>query len=581
MGKLLKKYMKGAVLFALLAPLSMAGEVFMDILQPTYMSEIIDVGVSRGDIPYIWDRGRLMLAAALVGVIAGVGCTCFSSIAATRFGTTLRQSLFDKIHDLSFKEIDRFSASSLVTRLTNDVMQLQNMLMMSLRMMIRAPLSCVGGMVMAILLSPSMAMIFAAALPVLFLSVILIVRRAFPLFSQIQKRIDRVNMVMRENLLGVRVVKAFVGQDREKQRFEKANLDLMGWSLRAANLTIFLMPIVQLITNLSIVALFWFGGIMAIGGELETGKIMALMSYLTQALFSLMMVVMILMNVSRAMASAERVNEVLDTEPSIKDNPEPLPLRGGQGGYRVEFDHVYFRYNDEDPEYVLKDISFNAEEGQTIGIIGATGSGKSTLVSLIPRLYEVSRGSVRIGGTDVCRLARRDLRREVGMVLQESVLFAGSIGENLRWASEDCDFSVIEQAAADAQAAEFISAREEGFKAAVEQRGKNFSGGQKQRLSIARTFARHPKILILDDSTSAVDTVTESKIQEAIGRRDSRVVFIIAQRVSAISRADRIIVLDEGRISGMGTHQELLAANEIYRNIVVSQMGEEALKNAG
>jgi ATP-binding cassette subfamily B protein len=553
----------------------------MDILQPTYMSEIIDVGVSRGDIPYIWDRGRLMLAVAFIGVIAGAGCTVFSSIAATRFGTTLRQALFDKIHALSFKEIDRFSTSSLVTRLTNDVTQLQNMLMMGLRMMVRAPLSCIGGMVMAVRLSPSMALIFAAALPVLSLSVILIVRRAFPLFSQIQKRVDRVNTVMRENLLGVRVVKAFAGQEREKQRFEKANLDLMGWSLRAANLTILLMPIVQLITNLSIVALFWFGGIMAIGGELETGKIMALMSYLVQALFSLMMVVMILMNVSRAMASAERINEVLDAEPGIKDDPEPLPLRGGQGGYRVEFDHVYFRYNDEDPEYVLKDISFSAGEGQTIGIIGATGSGKSTLVSLIPRLYEASRGSVRIGGTDVRRLARGDLRREVGMVLQESVLFAGTVGENLRWAGEDCDLSVMEQAAADAQAAEFISAREEGFNAAVEQRGKNFSGGQKQRLSIARTFARHPKILILDDSTSAVDTVTESKIQEAIRRRDSLVVFIIAQRVSAISRADRIIVLDEGRISGMGTHQELLASNEIYRGIVVSQLGEEALKNAG
>jgi ATP-binding cassette subfamily B protein len=489
--------------------------------------------------------------------------------------------VFDKIQTLSFAEIDRFSTSSLVTRLTNDVTQLQNMLMMGLRMLVRAPLSCVGGLVMAWLLSPSMALIFAGALPVLFLAVFFIIRRAFPLFTQIQRRIDRVNTVMRENLLGVRVVKAFVGQGREKQRFEKANLDLMDWSLRAANLTILLMPIVQLITNISIVALFWFGGNLAIAGELETGKIMALMTYLTQALFSLMMVVMILMNVSRAMASAARINEVLDVEPSIKDDSEPASLRG----CAVEFDHVYFRYNRTDPEYVLKDIHFSAAEGQTIGIIGATGSGKSTLVSLIPRLYDAEGGSVRIGGVDVKRLSRRDLRREVGMVLQESLLFAGTIGENLRWAGDGVDDALIEEAARDAQALEFIAAKEEGFEAVVEQRGKNFSGGQKQRLSIARTFARRPKILILDDSTSAVDTATEAKIREAISRWDRQrarpVVFIIAQRVSAIRSADRIIVLDEGKISGMGTHRELLRDNGIYRAIVVSQLGEEGLQDAG
>jgi ATP-binding cassette subfamily B protein len=555
----------------------MAGEVFMDMLQPTYMSEIIDVGVAQGNIPYIWNRGALMLLMALIGVVAGALCTVFSSIAAIRFGTNLRQAVFNKIQTFSFTEIDRFSTSSLVTRLTNDVTQLQNMLMMGLRMLVRAPLSCVGGLMMAWLLSPSMALIFAGALPALFLAVFFIIRRAFPLFTQIQQRIDRVNTVMRENLLGVRVVKAFVGQSHEKQRFEKANLDLMSWSLRAANLTILLMPIVQLITNMSIVALFWFGGGLAIAGKLETGKIMALMSYLTQALFSLMMVVMILMNVSRAMASAARVNEVLDVEPGIKDEVEPASI----SGWTVEFDHVFFRYNSADPEYVLEDIHFSAGEGQTIGIIGATGSGKSTLVSLIPRLYDVDAGSVRIGGVDVRRLSRKDLRRDVGMVLQESILFAGSIGENLRWAGDGADDACIEEAARDAQALEFIAAKEEGFNAVVEQRGKNFSGGQKQRLSIARTFARRPKILILDDSTSAVDTATEANIREALARRDSRVIFIIAQRISSIRAADRIIVLDAGKISGMGTHEELLRNNEIYRAIVVSQLGEEGLKDAG
>jgi ATP-binding cassette subfamily B protein len=566
--------MKGAVLLALLAPAVMAVEVFMDILQPTYMAEIIDVGVTGGNIPFIWDRGKMMLLVAVIGTAGGMGCTIFSSIAAMRFGANMRQGLFDKIQTLSFKEIDGFTTSSLVTRLTNDVTQLQMMLMMGLRMLVRAPLSCIGGLVMAYLLSPRMSLIFAAALPLLFFAVLFVVRKAFPLFTEIQKKVDRVNTVMRENLLGVRVVKAFVGQEHERERFKTANTDLMDWSLRAANLTILLMPIVFLIMNVSIVALFWFGGNMAIAGEFETGKIMAFVNYLAQALFSLMMVVMIMMNVSRAKASSDRINEVLDIENSITDPAQALHMNG----CTVEFDHVSFRYGEDDPEYVLNDICFTAQEGQTVGIIGATGSGKSTLVSLIPRLYDVSEGAVRIGGTDVRSLSRVDLRRTVGMVLQDSILFAGTVRDNLRWADDECDFSVIEQAAEDAQAGEFLSAQGMGYDAVVEQRGKNFSGGQKQRLSIARTFARRPKVLILDDSTSAVDTATEAKIRQAIaGRRDSSIVFIIAQRISAISRADKIIVLDQGRISGMGTHEELLAQNEIYRGIAVSQLGEEVL----
>jgi ATP-binding cassette subfamily B protein len=578
MLKILKGNMKGVMLLALLAPLSMAVEVFMDILQPTYMSEIIDVGVAQGNIPYIFERGRLMLVVALIGAIGGMSCSIFSSIAGMRFGSQLRQSLFNKIQGLSFREIDGFSTSSLVTRLTNDVTQLQNMLMMALRMLVRTPLSCIGGLVMAYLLSPKLSLIFAVALPVLFLSVLLIIRKAFPLFGQIQKKVDRVNTVMRENLLGVRVVKAFVGQEHEAKRFDVANTDLMDWSLRAANLTILLMPIVTLIMHTSVIALFWFGGNLAIAGQIETGKIMAFMTYLTQALFTLVMLVMIMMNFSRAKASADRVNEVLDTVNSVADPEKPLAMRGCD----VEFDHVCFRYNAGDPEYVLDDVSFTAREGQTIGIIGATGSGKSTLISLIPRLYDVSEGTVRIGGVDVRQLAQSELHRNIGMALQESILFAGTVRENLRWADSDCDFSLIEQAAADAQATEFLLAGKDGYDAVVEQRGKNFSGGQKQRLSIARTFAKRPKILILDDSTSAVDTATEAKIRQALaGNRDSSIVFIVAQRISAISRADQILVLDEGKLSGIGSHEELLITNEIYRSIAVSQLGEEVLHYAG
>ena len=577
MGKILKQYMGGALLFALLAPLSMAVEVFMDILQPTYMSEIIDVGVAGGDLPFIFERGKIMLLVALIGAIAGIACTVFSSFSAMRFGTNLRQALFDKIQTLSFKEIDELSTSSLVTRLTNDVTQLQNMLMMGLRMLVRAPLSCIGGLVMAYALSPRLSLIFAAALPALAITIFLIVRQVFPLFAEIQKRVDRVNTVMRENLLGVRVVKAFVGQEREDARFETANMELMNTNMKAANLMVMMMPVISLIMNASVIALFWFGGNMAIAGGLETGKIMAFMTYLLQALFSLMMVVMVMMGISRAKASADRINEVLDINPSITD---PTAIQT-MAGCAVEFDHVSFRYNNDSEEYVLRDVSFSAQEGQTIGIIGATGSGKSTLVSLIPRLYDVNEGAVRIGGADVRTLSQQDLRRSIGMVLQESILFAGTVEQNLRWADDDCDFSVLEQAAEDAQAAEFLQNNPDGFQAAVEQRGKNFSGGQKQRLSIARTFAKRPKILILDDSTSAVDTETEAKIRSSITRQeDSSVVFIIAQRISSVSGADRIIVMDDGQISGMGTHRELLADNEIYRSIAASQLGEEVLNDA-
>jgi ATP-binding cassette subfamily B protein len=573
---LFKKYMKSALIFAILAPLSMGVEVFMDIRQPTLMSEIIDVGIPAGDVSLIVSLGKWMALYALIGLFGGIGCSTCSTLAATRFGSSVRQALFNKITTLSYKEIDEFTTSSLITRMTNDVAQVQQVVMMGLRALARAPFQCIFGLIASYRLSPRLALIFVAAIPILAIAVAVIIVKAFPLFSQVQKRVDRVNTVMRENLLGVKVVKAFVGQTREKQRFETTNSDLMSWSMRSAFLTITLTPISTFVLNASVIALFWFGGNMAIGGSIETGKIMALTTYLTQVLASIMQVMMILMVLSRAMASAERINAVLTTEPEIRDdlNPE-LPQSAS-----VEFDRVNFRYNDSDPEYVLKDVSFAVNSGETVGIIGATGSGKSTLVALIPRLYDVGEGSVRIGGADVRKIPRKRLTRDVGVVLQESILFAGSIRENLRWADEECEFEVLEEAAQDAQAAEFIAAKPYGYDSPVEQRGKNFSGGQKQRLSIARTFARRPKILILDDSTSAVDTATEAKIREAIKRRGGgTTVFIIAQRISAIMRADRIIVLDEGRVSGIGSHAELLRSNEIYRAIAVSQLGEEVLED--
>lgn len=574
--KRLCKYLKGSIPFVVLAPLFMLLEVMMDLMQPTMMADIIDVGVANGDMAYVLSSGIKMLGIAFAGFIGGAGCCVFSAIAGVSFGTRLRQGIFDKVQTFSFREIDRLKTSSLVTRLTNDVNQVQMMVMMLLKGLIRAPFSCIGGLVMALSFNGKLSLIFLAAMPVLAVVVVFIVRRSFPLFTRMQEKIDRVNTVMRENLLGVRVVKAFVTQDRERQRFESANEDLMNWSIKAQRITILLWPWVTLVTNLCIVALLWFGGNMAIAGEIETGKIMAFMNYLVQILGSLMMSVMIVINFARATASARRINEVLDTQPSIQDPAQPqLPEH-----FDVRFENVSFRYNDDvaDEEPVLKNISFTAQEGERIGIIGSTGSGKSSLVGLIPRLYDVTGGAIRIGGVDVRDIAQDDLRRMIGVVMQESLLFSGTIEENLRWGGQDTSPEALRQAVQDAQAEEFVYQLPKQLLSPVEQRGKNFSGGQKQRLSIARTFVKHPKILILDDSTSAVDMATEAKIQESLRQSHSgSTTFIIAQRISAISDCDKILVLDDGVLTACATHSQLLKTSEIYRSIAVSQLGEEVL----
>jgi ATP-binding cassette subfamily B protein len=577
MGKLLK-YLKGSYAFAIAAPLFMLLEVMMDLQQPALMAKIIDVGVGQGDSRYILETGLKMLLVAIIGWIGGAGCCVLSSFAAMGHGTRLRQSLFDKIQTFSFAEIDKLKTSSLITRLTNDVTQVQNTVLMMLRIMVRAPLLVIGGIIMAWTISPGLTLIFAVAMPVLVFFVVLIVRKSFPLFLKMQQKIDRVNTVMRENLLGVRVVKAFAGHDQEKERFKIANEDLVLWSTKAQKINVLLWPLVTLVLNASIIALLWFGGNLVMTGALSTGDIMAFMNYLTQILMSLMMVIMLVINFSRAKVSADRINEVLETETSVRDPEQPVKITG----FDVEFRNVCFGYNPSEEDYVLKNISFQASPGETVGIIGGTGSGKSSLIGLIPRLYDAVEGAVLIGGTDVRQLSLESLRENIGVVMQESVLFSGTIEENLRWGNENADGQAVEKAVLDAQAYEFVSALEDKYGSTVEQRGKNFSGGQKQRLSLARTFLKEPKILILDDSTSAVDMATEAKIQNTLGeRRGDAVVFIIAQRISAIREADKIIVLDEGEISDIGAHSELIRRNEIYRSIVVSQLGEEAIAHVG
>lgn len=575
MNKLLK-YIKGStVIYAILAPLMMFIEVIMDLNQPKFMADIIDIGVANGDINYVLNIGFKMIVVAIIGILGGMLCGWFATLASMNMGKNMRQGLFDKIQSLSFAEIDNFKTSSLITRLTNDVTQVQNMVMMALRGMVRAPLICLGGIIMSLTISIKLSMIFLVAIPLIVLSVTLITSKSIPFFTEMQKKIDNVNLVMRENLLGVRVIKAFAIEDKVRSRFSSANNDLMITSVKAQSVTILLWPLVTLIMNLSVVAILWFGGNYVNNGSLEIGKIMAFINYLVQIMGSLNMLVMIIINFSRAKVSATRINEVLDVESSIKENENAKEI----SNFDIEFKDVYFKYN-KDGDYVLKGVSFKAKEGEKIGIIGATGSGKSSLISLIPRLYDTTLGTVNIGKEDVRNLKINELRALIGVVPQDTTLFSGTIADNIKFGRENADEEAINSAAKDAQAFEFIISNKEGYNREVGQRGKNLSGGQKQRVSIARTLIKEPKILILDDSSSALDMATGAKLQSAIkNRMKDTTVLLIAQRISAVMDSDKIIVLDNGEIIGIGTHKELIKNCEIYRSIAISQLGEEEVLN--
>ncbi|HEY3361983.1 MAG TPA: ABC transporter ATP-binding protein [Methanosarcina sp.] len=577
MFQLIKKNLKGiALICSLLAPLLMLVEVFMDLQQPTLMSDIVDIGVQNRNLGYILSVGLKMVLCAFTGLIGGAGCGVLASFVSVMLAGSLREELFHKIQSLSYSEIDHFKTSSLITRLTNDVMQIQNMFLMLLRGMVRSPLLCIGGIVMSFLLSPRLAIVFCVILPIIIACVAFVMMKSVPLYTQMQLWLDKVNTVMRENLLGVRVVKAFNMEDKQNARFSKVNTEFTEKSIQAQNLTFTLMPIATLIMNLSVVAILWFGGNMVVSRELEVGKIMAFVNYLVQITNSLIMLVSMIINISRAQASSDRIKEVLECETSIKEcSSQVLPKN-----YDIEFKNVSFRYG-EKGDYVLKNLSFMCKEGQTIGIIGATGSGKSSVVSLIPRLYEATCGQVLIGGYDIKAIPIQHLRSSIGIVLQENVLFQGTVKENMNFGNEEADEAEIWDSLHIAQAEDFIQALSDKLQSQVEQRGKNFSGGQKQRLSIARTFLKNPKILIFDDSTSAVDLSTEARLQFEIAKKmNGNTIIIIAQRISGVMDADTILMLDNGSIIAKGTHKELLQSNEVYRNIAVSQLGKEVLLNA-
>ncbi|MBU3812842.1 MAG: ABC transporter ATP-binding protein/permease [Candidatus Niameybacter stercoravium] len=572
----LLRFLKGpAIMCAILAPIMMMLEVAMDLMQPKLMADIIDIGIANGDTAYILSLGGKMISFSILGLIGGIGCTYFSAYAGMHMGENLRAGMFEKIQALSFLEIDKFKTSSLITRLTNDVTQVQNMFMMALRIMVRAPLMCIGGLMMAFALSMKLSIIFVIAMPVILIAMTIILKKSMPLFTSMQSKIDNVNLVMRENILGIRVIKAFTLEGKQREKFDATNNDLMDTSIKAQNMSMILWPVVTLVMNLSVIAVFWYGGNLAYIGGIEAGKIMAFINYLLQIMNSLVMVVMIMLNFSRAKASADRVNEVLEAESSIKDKIDTKDFEA----FDVEFKNVSFKYH-EHSEAVLHNVSFKIKQGQTVGIIGATGSGKSSLVGLIPRLYDATDGEVLIGGTNVKDLSLQSLRKNIGVILQDSILFSGTIESNLKFGNNEADTNTMEDAARDAQAYEFIINKEDKFNSVVEQRGKNLSGGQKQRLSITRTLVRDPKILIMDDASSALDMATEARLLQALKQRmKGSTVFMIAQRISGVMDADQIIVMDDGHIVGMGTHSQLLASNDIYRSIAVSQLGEEVLEN--
>lgn len=551
-------------------------EVAMDLTQPKLMQRIIDLGIAQGSPQFVIRTGLLMIGAAFIGLLGGVGCTVFSVTASQGFGCSLRSDLFRQIQNLSLGNLNRLETGQLITRLTNDVTQIQEGVSMALRILVRAPLLVIGSLLMAVLTCPTLSPILLIAAGILVLFLTFLMKRANPIFIRVQQRLDNVNGIVQENLTGIRVVKAFAQTDHERNRFNKASKDLMDTSILASRLLASIMPVMMIVLNLGMVAAVWFGGVRVIAGQLYVGQVVAFINYLMQMLSSLVMVGMLLAQFSRAGASAGRILEVLESKPEVQDRPHAAsqPITRGE----VTFDHVTFSYDGNLDTPILRDISFSARPGEVIAILGATGSGKSSLVHLIPRLYDVSQGRVLIDGIDVRELTQKALRERIGICFQETILFSGTVRENIRYGRSYITDEDIEQAAKAAAAHEFIVNLPQGYDTPIGQRGVNLSGGQRQRLAIARALAGRPKILILDDSTSAVDAVTEARIHQAV--RDlmqGSTVFIIAQRISTVMSADRILVLDEGRIAAEGTHRQLIMTSPIYRDIYESQIGEETL----
>ncbi|SCG81652.1 putative ABC transporter ATP-binding protein yfiB [Proteiniborus sp. DW1] len=547
-------------------------EAIGDLIQPTIMSKIIDNGVTKGDMNYVLKLGGLML------LMTGFGATCavirnvVSSKVSQSFGADLREDLYIKIQGFSFDNIDQFQDASLITRLTNDINQIQNFSHGMMRVFVKAPILGVGAIIMAFILNPKMSLILLGVVPVVGTIIGLNLKISYPIFTSIQKALDRVNSVMREYLAGIRVVKAFNRFKYERERFKIVNRDLKDVTLKGMKIVAVFHPLVALSVNIGIVLVLWIGGLNVNIGDMEVGKIMAFINYMTQVLFALMIMTRVLNMFIRAKASAERIGEVFEAENTLLIKDEPVQIDKAKG--HIEFENVYFKYH-SDSGYVLEDICFSINPGETLAVIGSTGSGKSTLVNLIPRFYDVVKGKVKIDGIDVKDVSLSNLREKIAIVPQKVLLFTGSIKDNIRWGDENATDKEIERVAKIAQAHDFIISFNEGYDTYLGQGGVNLSGGQKQRVSIARALIKRPAILILDDSTSAVDLITEKKIRKGLKEflKDTTTI-LIAQRITSVMDADKIIVMDKGRIVGMGTHEKLLKTCEVYQDIYHSQIGK-------
>lgn len=556
-----------AAVFGLIFLQSMA-----DLYLPTLMADIIDNGVVVGNIPYILKIGGIMLVVTALGAAAAVAASYFSSKAAMGLGRDLRRKVFHHVEDFSLQEFDKFGTASLITRTTNDITQIQQVVMMMLRMVLSAPIMLIGGIIMAVSKDPKLSMVILLAMPVLIIAIVIIFLKGMPLFQLVQKKIDRLNLVLRENLTGIRVIRAFNREKEEQKRLEGANRDLTDVSIKVNKIMAFAMPFMMLIMNITVVGVIWFGSIRIEGGYMEIGDLMAFIQYVMLIMFALLMASMMIVMIPRAAVSAKRINEVLEMQPTILD--EGTQKADKEQG-TLEFAGVTFSYPGAE-EPVLSDISFEVRPGETTAIIGGTGTGKSTLVNLIPRFYDITQGTIILNGVDIRDASIDEVRRKIGYVPQKAVLFSGTVAENIRFGREDADKEEIEHASKIAQADDFICELKDGYETVIEQGGMNLSGGQKQRLSIARALVRKPDIYIFDDSFSALDFKTDAMLRAALKEETKdKAVIIVAQRVSTVVDADQIIVLDKGRIAGKGTHRELLQYNEIYREIVKSQLSEE------
>lgn len=573
MLQLFLTHLQGYKRQAILSPILIVLEVICELLLPLVMAEIVDTAIPAGDEVYIFQLGALMLLLALIAMACGVGSAKYATFASQGFGANLRQCLFDKVQEFSFADIDRFSSASLITRMTNDVNAMTMMLSMGLRMLVRAPVMLIAALVISISLNARLALVLTVVIPLMVLVIGLLMKVCVKLFETMQKRIDNLNNTLQENLVAIRVVKAFVREDFERKKFKKSNDELMEAALAVGLRIIAILPVMMLAMNGATVAVLYFGGRMVMGAEFDLGSLQAFINYIFQILMSVMMVAMSLLQLSRAQACAHRIHEVLNTEPSVEDEPDaaqrPLPAPQGQ----VEFRDVSFKYvTSGSGDDVLSHINFTVQPGQFVALVGGTGTGKSSLVNLIPRFYDVTGGAVLVDGMDVRDYPLEELRGRIGMVLQNNVLFSGTIRENLKWGNPDATEEEVIQAAKDAQAYDFIMSFPDGFDTNLSQGGVNVSGGQKQRLCIARAMLRKPAVLILDDSTSAVDSTTEAAIRASFAENlKDTTIIMIAQRISSVQYADEILILDDDHIAARGTHEELLKTSSIYQEIYQSQ----------